>query len=338
MVLGISFWGVHMFASSPRASNRAPDSVIVAVARTSRRAGRFVPTLLLLPGTCLACACGCGVFDVGTASMFPQHTGTALFVEYDFMNQNRNWSGTASAPAADNADKDIRTDAVTMGIQYQLNRSWGASVALPYIQRFVREADEDSGDIESHTHAALGDIRVTGAYTGLSADMSTGLTFGVKLPTGDSTYRYFEPDTQIGTGSTDALIGAYQLGNLTRDGQWRYFVQAVWDQVIWHKASYRPGSEGTIAAGAYFEGWRVTSAVKVTPMLQFSATYRGHDGGPEGDPANTGYTRLLVMPGLELDAKGLTVSVDAGLPIYASVSGDQLVSSLFLRVNANHRF
>jgi len=270
--------------------------------------------------------------------MFPQHTGTALFVEYDFMNQNRNWSGTASAPAADNADKDIRTDAVTMGIQYQLNRSWGASVALPYIQRFVREADEDSGDIESHTHAALGDIRVTGAYTGLSADMSTGLTFGVKLPTGDSTYRYFEPDTQIGTGSTDALIGAYQLGNLTRDGQWRYFVQAVWDQVIWHKASYRPGSEGTIAAGAYFEGWRVTSAVKVTPMLQFSVTYRGHDGGPEGDPANTGYTRLLVMPGLELDAKGLTVSVDAGLPIYASVSGDQLVSSLFLRVNANHRF
>ena len=27
------------------------------------------------PGVSEACACGCGVFDVGTASMFPTHSG-----------------------------------------------------------------------------------------------------------------------------------------------------------------------------------------------------------------------------------------------------------------------
>ena len=48
------------------------------------------------PGFALACACGCGIFDVGTASMFPTQQGGMVWAEYDFMDQNKNWSGRSS--------------------------------------------------------------------------------------------------------------------------------------------------------------------------------------------------------------------------------------------------
>ena len=59
--------------------------------------------LAMIPNAAWACACGCGVFDVGTSSMFPSGAGGMAFVEYDYMNQNRNWSGSSSAPAANNS-------------------------------------------------------------------------------------------------------------------------------------------------------------------------------------------------------------------------------------------
>ncbi len=80
----------------------------------------------------LACACGCGVFDVATSSMFPEGEGGMAFLNYDYQDQNQNWNGTSSAPAANNDDKKIETDFVTLGLQYMFNRSWGAQVELPY--------------------------------------------------------------------------------------------------------------------------------------------------------------------------------------------------------------
>src|SRR3974377_1661712 len=52
------------------------------------------------PGAVLACACGCDVFDVGTATMLPSRPGSIVFIEDDYMNQNENWVGSHSAPAA----------------------------------------------------------------------------------------------------------------------------------------------------------------------------------------------------------------------------------------------
>src|SRR5580700_2756658 len=64
---------------------------------------------MLAPGAAFACACGCGVFDVGTSAMFPEGSGGMAFLDYDFQDQNQNWSGTSSAPAANNGDKEIET-------------------------------------------------------------------------------------------------------------------------------------------------------------------------------------------------------------------------------------
>src|SRR5579863_1788744 len=101
--------------------------------RSSWRSIRVIAGLIALatflfglsPTTTWACACGCGVFEVGTAGMMPTDQGGIAYIEWDTMDQNQNWSGGHAAPAANNGDKDIRTDFYTAGLQYLFNRDWG---------------------------------------------------------------------------------------------------------------------------------------------------------------------------------------------------------------------
>ncbi len=296
----------------------------------------WVIAALLAPHAALGCACGCSIFDVGTASMFPSSAGATAFVEFDFLDQNHNWSGRSAAPAAQNPDKLIRTDFLTAGLQYQFDRSWGMEVEIPYWRRDFQTTED--GSIAAHSHDAPGDIRIKGLYTGFSDDMSTGLTFGVKLANGDASYRYFDPDTEIGTGSTDLLLGGYHLGNLGASGRWRYFAQAQWDRPVTHEPAYAPGAEWDAAAGIYYEGWNLNADLKVAPIAALSGTVRGHDGGARADPLDTGYTRLLLGPGIEADFRHLSVEFDVGLPVYDNASGNQLVASKFYRMNVSYRF
>ena len=52
--------------------------------------------------------------------------------------------------------------------------------------------------------------------------MPAGVTFGLKLPTGSHSFDpdIVDRDTQIGTGSTDALLGGFYRGNLDRNQRW----------------------------------------------------------------------------------------------------------------------
>ena len=302
------------------------------------RALHFDVLSFAIPGLSLACACGCGVFDVGTNSMFANHRGGMAFVEYDYLDQSHNYSGTSSAPAADNPDKAIRTKFLTLGGQYQFNRIWGLTLEVPYWDRYFQTTDEESGAIVESTHGAVGDIRIKGTYTGISADMSSGLTLGVKLANGDTSYPNFDADTQIGSGSTDLLLGGYHLGRLTADNRWSYFLQAQWDQPVWHKDNYRPGAEGVAVAGVYFEGWSTHTALKFSPVGQLRAVYRRPDGGPEGNPEDTGYSRLLISPGLEVATGHARVYADVALPLYTHARGNQLFANEMWKLNASYYF
>ncbi len=286
------------------------------------------------PGVSCACACGCGVFDVGTSSMFPSHSGGMVFLEQDFMDQNSNWSGTSRAPGDNNEDKRIRTSFWTVGMQYLFNRSWGAALEIPYWDRRFVTTDA-SGTVAAFNHSALGDVRLKAIYTGFSPDLSTGITFGVKLPTGDSSYANFDPDTEIGTGSTDLLLGAYHLGALTQDNQWSWFTNAQWQQPLAHASRYRPGSEINAVTGIYYHGWNFGNSARLAPVLQVSASYRRHDGGPLGHPEDSGYARAFIRPGVELQAGKSRIYADVGLPFYTNTSGNQLVATTLFRLNVS---
>ena len=295
---------------------------------TKIKIGGGMMAAILTPALAHACACGCGIFDVATSSMFPQGAGGMAFVNYDFMDQNENWSGTRRAQASDNTDKEIATQFGTIGVQYMFNRSWGVQAELPIWNRTFRTdiSDTSTPDVVSRNWTGLSDIRLQGIYTGFSPDQSSGLTFGAKLPTGSINHfgDVVDRDTEMGTGSTDILLGGFHRDRFGTSS-WNWFVQADVDIPVLTMGGYRPGAEFDGAGGIYYDGWSL-GGVKISPIVQIIGSVRGRDCGSGADYGGSGYQRILLSPGIEFDAHPFRFYVDAELPVYVNVNGDQLVA------------
>jgi hypothetical protein len=247
-----------------------------------------------------------------------------VFLQYSYLDQPENWSGSSSSPAADNGDKHIRSEFYVAGFQRMFDRAWSVMVEVPYTQRHFVTADESGGSIASSDHAALGDVRIMGMYAGFSADMSTGVTFGAKLATGNFSYKGFDRDTAIGTGTTDVLLGGYHQTHFGT-GSWSGFAQVQLDQPLNTREGYRPGTELDGAVGVYPGSWAIGGDAQLTPIVQALVSLRGKDHGGNADPPDSGYRRLLLSPGLELRVRAFRLYVDVERPVYQHVNGQQLV-------------
>jgi hypothetical protein len=295
---------------------------------------------ILLPGVAFGCACGCGVFDVATSSMFPEDAGGTAFINYDYQDQNQDWSGASSAPAADNNDKKIETHFVTLGLQYMFNRSWGAQIEMPYWSRsFEGASDSPPPPTVSRNWSGLGDLRLKGIYTGFSADMSSGITFGLKLPTGSSHHDadVVDRDTQISSGSTDVLLGGFFRHALVIGTPWQWFAQGELDVPTLIQASYRPGLEADAAAGINYNGFSL-GRVNISPVAQVIGSWRGHDNGAAADPDNSGYQRILLSPGIEFHLHPVKIYADVELPVYQNMTGHQLVAPALFKLTVSYMF
>ena len=293
---------------------------------------------ILAPSVGWACACGCGVFDVGTSSMLPKGQGGMAFLQYDFQDQDRNWSGTAEAPSANNDDKQIETHFITAGFQYMFNDRWGAQMELPYDFRTFK-TDVGGGNIESVHWNQLGDTRLEGIYTGFFPDLSAGVTFGVKLPTGDYDFRpdVVDRDTEIGTGSTDALLGGFYRGNVGKNQWWDWFAQLQLDVPLLIQAQYRPGLELDTAAGIDYRGLSLGS-VKIAPIAQVIFSERANDSGAAANADNTGYQRILLSPGIEFHIHPVKLYADAEFPVFQNFTGNQVAAPVLFKVSVSWMF
>jgi hypothetical protein len=290
---------------------------------------------ILAPGMAFGCACGCGIFEVGTSAMFPAGEGGTAFVNYAFQNQNQNWSNSSKAPAANNDDKKIKTSFITPGLQYMFNRSWGAQIEIPVANRTFDSA-ANPGPV---TWTGLGDIRLEGIYTGFSEDLASGLTFGVKLPTGSHTHdpNEVDRDTQIGSGSTDVLLGGFHRGNLSESWRLDWFSQAQLDLPTLTQGDYRPGFELDAAAGINYRGWSWGRA-RITPIAQALFSERTKDYGSAANSPNSGYTRVLLSPGIEIHLHPLMIYADAEVPVFQNVNGNQLVAPVLFKAGVSYMF
>ena len=270
--------------------------------------------------------------------MFPSGQGGMAFLQYAYQDQNRNWSGTSQAPAINNDDKEIQTDFVTFGLQYMFNWDWGIQVEVPYDFRYFKTLD-DTGNIVSRNWSQLGDARIEGIYTGFSPDMSAGITFGMKLPTGSHTLDpdVVDRDTQIGTGSTDLLLGGFYRDNLTRDNQWNWFAQLQLDVPVLIQDQYRPGVELDAAAGIDYKGLSL-AGVSITPLAQVLFSERTSDSGAAADPNDTGYQRLLLSPGIEVHIHPVIIYADAEFPVYQNFTGNQLAAPVLFKTSLSFMF
>ena len=307
---------------------------------TALLAATALGAILAAPTPSQACACGCGIFDVGAESMMPSdsQSGFTVWFRYDEMNQNQNWEGNSKAPAADNGDKRIETSFYTVGGEYMINRSWTVMAELPTYDRALTTTDDGgvfgaAGSIYTGHITDIGDLQLTALYTGFSADMSTGVGFGVKLPTGNYTGPIgplggaeFDRDSLPGTGSTDLMVSAYHVGKITGDGALSYFVQGRYEFAVMTRDDYRPGNEFDGAIGVTYNFGQVGALSKVAPVLQLLESHRDHDSGANADPLNSGYNRVLIAPGIDVRLNRLDVYADVEIPVAQHTNAASSVS------------
>ncbi|MFP5390390.1 MAG: transporter [Gammaproteobacteria bacterium] len=177
----------------------------------------------------------------------------------------------------------------------------------------------------------LGDVRVVGRYqlndaVDPLAPANSGITFGVKLPTGaidvangagDPAERSMQP----GTGTTDLIAGAYYHKKLPSvDASW--FVQAQYQHAVNSRDNYRPGAQLGLDAGV-----RKGVAGNFALLGQVNYVHKRADRGSEAEPASSGGRYLYVSPGVSYAiSDGLQAYAFLQVPAYRHVRGVQLTA------------
>jgi hypothetical protein len=161
----------------------------------------------------------------------------------------------------------------------------------------------------------------------------------LKLPTG-SYSRFAEVvdrDTQIGTGSTDLLLGGFYRGNLTQDEKWDWFGQVQLDVPTLTQAGYRPGTEVDAAGGIDYKGLTI-GRVRISPLAQIIVSERTSDRGSNASPDNSGYQRVILSPGIEFHVHPVKIYADAEFPVFQHFTGNQLAAPVLFKVSLSFMF
>ena len=159
------------------------------------------------------------------------------------------------------------------------------------------------------------------------------------MPTGSNDYSKFGSSAQIGTGSTDIILGAYKILHLEQNPNLKLFSQFNFQRSITTSNKYRPGDELTVASGfGYTINNSKINLPKISPILQITAIKKNTDSQSNGDSHNTGYSQVFISPAIEVNFANMKVYFDVQMPIYRYVNGNQLVSNNLYRTIIGYNF
>jgi hypothetical protein len=314
------------------------------------------------PIQAFACAsCGCTLSSDWENLGFSSSSGFKIDVRYDYLNQNQLRSGThiaslssasAGNPAAGNEiEKYTRNNYLTVGLDYSTSPDWGVNVQLPYINRNHTTLGSSPDGVTPNDGAyhsstsGIGDIKVIGRYQGFDQQHKLGVLFGLKFPTGshtktgtytlDGTTAPIDRGLQPGSGTTDAILGAYYVDSLNEN--WGYFTQAIVQKPLDTSDGFKPGDSLNLNLGVRYQGFD-----DITPQLQVNARFVEHDHGLNaGEPAaiGTGGTLVYLSPGATYRVnKQVKVYGYLQLPIYQDVNDLQLTPRWTASVGLNYTF
>ena len=329
--------------------------------RTSFRVA-IATILALLPliamNNAMACAaCGCTLSrDWGTQGISAT-PGFTADLSYDYINQNRPRYGSGAASSAKISElwqagqeiEDYTTTRTTTASLNYTSDTWGVNAQFPFVQRThgtygdngaSASPSPDYSSYASSSDNGIGDIRIIGRYTGFSADKTAGIIAGIKLPTGSTDANFSDGVTpldrslQIGTGSTDLILGGFFTGNIDTYG---WFAQGTVQHAVSTKttggANYRPGDAYALNAGLRHAKF----GARFTPMLQLNYIHRLPDD-VAGVPLDGG-TLVYLTPGASFRVGGGTsVYGFVQLPLYQDVIGLQLTPRYTLTLGVSHSF
>ena len=318
-----------------------------------------------------ACAtCGC-TLSADAAMGYSVVPGWHLTIEDDYINQDQLRGGTGTASAAQivndpsnralgggEIEKQTINHYVTMGFSYSPSSNWNLNLLVPYVVRdhttygvqlAPYNASESAADEISGAHVSgVGDIRLIASYQGLLAIHNLGLQFGVKLPTGQYGTRVnfssgpnvgapLDASLQVGTGSTDLIVGAYYYHAVTQN--FDAFVNGQFQSAVAHRQDapgndFSPGNSTTISMGLRYEG-----SSQALPQLQLNLLHKSPDQGALADRPDSAGTVVYVSPGLTVRAvQQVYLFGFVQVPVYSKLDGYQLIPRWTATVGANYAF
>ena len=291
-----------------------------------------------------ACAaCGCMLSKDWQIQGMGSGPGYTLGITYDYIDQNQMMHGSGkvpgfSLPNAQEIEMRTRTSFETLVGDYQ-GSDWGVNVQVPYIERYHLTFPQGATTLDSSKSSSLGDARILGRYTGFSSDGSSGIFFGLKLPTGPTGVDFssgspLDPSLQPGTGSTDILLGAFHSGQIDML-RLSWFAQGLLEHAVSTRDEYRPGDAFNFSTGIKYGKF----GQSITPMLQLNFVKRIADSGANATPLITGGELAYLSPGVSFRlGRGTSAYAFLQIPVYQYVQGIQLTPANIVSVGVMHAF
>ena len=276
--------------------------------------------------------------------------GARVELRYEYLDQNQLRSGSSRTSASDDPQHHdevyTRNQGLYATFDYNFASGWGVSAVVPVLDRKHEHIHNHHGAQipEQWDYTELGDIRVVGRYQFPLATQDTaraeltGFLFGLKLPTGSTNVKNAEGDKaerslQPGTGTTDAILGAYYQVRLPFDGL-AFFVQGGFGAALNSDHHYRPGNRVTADFGMSY-----AATENVSLLLQLNTLWRGRDSGSEAEPDDSGGTFVFISPGVSIGiGRNFQLFGLVQVPIYQYVNGVQLTADWGGTAGIGYRF
>lgn len=308
---------------------------------------------LLAPLTAAA-SCGSAFCTINTswdAHGAWREPGWSADLRYESIRQDQPRHGTSDVGVGEvprHHDEVLTKNHNFLGaLDYTFDQDWGVNVLVPFVDRQHDHIHNHLGaqEPEHWDFTELGDVRVlarrrlgTKEDASHSSVATTGVNFGLKLPTGKTDVRnddgeLAERTLQPGSGTTDLVAGAYYSKHMPlRSLSW--FTQALAQLPLNTHDDYRPGNRLSLDAGMRYE-----AGDRLGLLLQLNTLLKARDRGAQAEPEDTGGTFVFLSPGVSY---AFTKAVQAygflQLPVYQRVNGVQLVPRYALAAGLNMRF
>jgi len=304
--------------------------------------------LVFAPHTYACSACGCTLSSDWASQGLASSRGWRVDLRYDFFEQDQLREGTDSIarssfsyPNSREVQRYTINRNATLALDYGINSKWGVNVALPWFDRSHATIAEGDTDVSTSHDRGIGDMRVMARYVGFDAQHHTGLEFGLKLPTGnfDSPFRSgpqqgetLDRGLQLGTGTTDALLGIYTFGGLAPD--WGYFAHALLQLPLASRDEFKPGAGINMNFGVRYIGFGA-----IQPQLQLNARIEKRESGANADVENSGATLVYLSPGITWKISSrFSAYAFVQVPLYQRVNGLQLEATQLASVGLHYHF
>jgi hypothetical protein len=298
-------------------------------------------------------SCGsafCTVNSNWTSESALTESGSVFDLRYEYINQNQLRAGSDKAVAGQIPRDHDEVRTVNRNLlatySYTFDSGVGISVIAPIVDRnhaHVHNDDDGTQTPATWKFRELGDVRVVGRYQlpfigNPTQPGTTGVIFGVKLPTGrtkveNAEGEFAERTLQPGSGTTDIILGAYFHQKLSQwDSAW--FAQFQYQHALSSHDQFKPGSQLGVDVG-----FRYGVSDNLGALVQVNALAKQRDSGAQAEPNDSGGRYVSISPGLSYAVtENLQIYGFFQKPVYQHVNGVQLTVNKALVAGLSARF